>query len=220
MTARLGLQVFIIVQESWKGAFMYPSKQQIYRELEEGGRLNPGKWVQHSLNSGKAAQYIAEKCPGMNPEKAFALGALHDIGRREGRFYMKHITDGYKYALSQGWDEVARVCLTHSFPIPDITTDIQKADITREDYSFLRDYLKNAVYDDYDKLVIMCDCLADADGFCILEKRMVDTARRYGVFEHTVRRWDVYFEYKDYFSDKMGCSIYNVLPDIEKSIYK
>ena len=199
---------------------MYPSEQQVYEELKEGERRNPGPWVQHCINAGKAARYIAEKCPGMNCEKAFALGALHDIGRREGRYYMKHITDGYNYALEKGWDEVARVCLTHSFPVKDIKADIQKADITSEQYRFLRDYLENTEYDDYDKLVILCDCLADAKGFCILEKRLVDTARRYGVLGHTVERWNVYFELKEYFENKMGCKIYSLLPGIEVSTFE
>lgn len=198
---------------------MYPSTEQVYKELEEAAKRNPGQWIDHSINAGMAAKQIAGKCSGMNPEKAFALGALHDIGRREGIFYMRHIIEGYNYASEQGWEEVARVCLTHSFPLPDIATDIQKADITGEQYKFLGDYLKSAVYDDYDKLVILCDCLANSKGFCILERRMVDVARRYGIFEHTLDRWDKYFELKEYFENKTGCSIYSLLPGIEKTTF-
>lgn len=203
-----------------KGVFyMYPSEQQVYIELEEAGKRNPGQWIYHSINAGKAAMLIAQKCPGLNPHKAFALGALHDIGRREGIFYMRHIIEGYNYAAKKGWDEVARVCLTHSFPLQDIKTDIQKADITKEQYDFLGDYIKNAEYDDYDKLIILCDCLANSKGFCILERRMVDVARRYGIFQHTLDRWNRYFEIKDYFENKTGCNIYSLLPGIEKTTF-
>lgn len=199
---------------------MYPSEKQVYTELEEAGKLNPGQWVAHSLNAGKAAMYIAGKCPGLNPQKAFALGALHDIGRREGIFYMRHIIEGYSYASEKGWDEVARVCLTHSFPLQDIATDIQKADITAEQYAFLENYLKKAEYDDYDRLIILCDCLANSKGFCILERRMVDVARRYGIFQYTLDRWNKYFEIKEYFESKTGCSIYSLLPGIEKTTFE
>ena len=198
---------------------MYPSIEQVYKELEEAGKRNPGQWIAHSINAGKAARFIAEKCPELNPDKAFALGALHDIGRREGVFYMRHIIEGYNYTTEKGWDEVARVCLTHSFPLQDIATDIQKADITGEQYSFIGDYIKNAEYDYYDRLIILCDCLANSKGFCILERRMVDVARRYGIFEHTLDRWNKYFELLEYFGNKAGCSIYSLLPDIEKTTF-
>lgn len=206
-----------VLQE--RGFYMYPSEQQVYIELEEAGKRNPGQWIYHSINAGKAAMLIAQKCPDLNPHKAFALGALHDIGRREGIFYMRHIIEGYNYAAKKGWDEVARVCLTHSFPLQDIKTDIQKADITKEQYDFLGDYIKNAEYDDYDKLIILCDCLANSKGFCILERRMVDVARRYGIFQHTLDRWNRYFEIKDYFENKTGCNIYSLLPGIEETTF-
>lgn len=65
----------------------------------------------------------------------------------------------------------------------------------------------------------MCDCLADANGFCILEKRFVDTTRRYGSFPFTVDRWNKTFEYKEYFESLAGCSVYKLLPGIENCIY-
>ena len=34
--------------------------------------------------------------------------------------------NSYDYAVSKGWGEVARICLTHSFPIKDIEADIGK----------------------------------------------------------------------------------------------
>jgi HD-like signal output (HDOD) protein len=40
--------------------------------------------VEHSINTGLAARNIAEKIPGMDSEKAYILGILHDIGRRAG----------------------------------------------------------------------------------------------------------------------------------------
>lgn len=50
---------------------MLPTEEEALRELEEAERLNPGPWIKHSLNTGAAAKYIAEKVPGMDPEKAY-----------------------------------------------------------------------------------------------------------------------------------------------------
>lgn len=152
-------------------------------------------------------------------KKHIYCGLLHDIGRRNGIFAVKHIVDGYDYCISKNWNEVARICLTHSFPVKDIEKDIGKKDITKEQYKFVANYLQNIEYDDYDKLIIICDALADANGFCILEKRFVDTTRRYGIFPFTIERWNKTYEYKEYFENKIGKSIYLLLPEIEKCIY-
>ena len=87
----------------------------------------------------------------------------------------------------------------YSFPVKDIEADIGKKDITKSQYEFINNYLNGLEYDDYDKLIILCDALADANGFCILEKRFIDTTRRYGVYPFSVARWDKTYEYKEYF---------------------
>lgn len=86
------------------------------RGVGECGEIKPRLWVKHSYNVAKAAKNIASQCD-MNSEKAYVCGLLHDIGRRTGIAAVRHIIDGYDYAISQNWNEVARVCLTHSFPI-------------------------------------------------------------------------------------------------------
>lgn len=198
---------------------MFPCKKTAISELEQARGLNPGPWTRHSYNVANAAKIIAEHCSDLSPDKAFACGLLHDIGRRYGVSAVKHIINGYDYAISNGWDEIARICLTHSFPIKDIEADIGKKDITKEQYDFINDYLNRIEYDDYDKLIILCDALADADGFCILEKRFIDTTRRYGIFSFSVDRWNKTYEYKEYFEKIIGKNLYALLPDIEKCIY-
>ena len=198
---------------------MVPDIETAKRELEIAARMNPGKWKDHSENAALAARRIAEAA-GLDGDKAYVLGLLHDIGRRTGVAAVRHIIDGYDYAMSRGWDEVARVCLTHSFPIRDIEADIGKKDITPAQYTFIRDFLASLEYDDYDRLILLCDALAEADGLCILEKRFVDTTRRYGIYPFTVDRWNRTYEFKDYFEQKIGRSIYALLPGIEQCIYR
>lgn len=184
------------------------------QELELASKLNPGLWINHSYNVGLAAKYIAIASKKLDVDKAYICGLLHDIGRRNGISFLKHAIDGYEYMMSKGWNEVARICLTHSFPIKDIKKDIAKVDINHQQYQFLKKYLETIEYDDYDKLIILCDSLADANGFCILEKRFVDTTRRYGIFPFTVERWNKTFGFKQYFEEMIEMSIYKVLPNI------
>lgn len=197
---------------------MYPDRETALRELEAAGKLNPGLWTAHSLNVAAAAETIARAC-GMDVEKAYVCGLLHDIGRREGIHGMRHAIDGYNFAISKGWDEVARICLTHSYPVPDARKEIGKRDCTDEEFSFLCSYLETAEYDEYDRLIILCDALGEAAGFCILEKRFVDVTRRYGVFPFTVERWNKTIEYKQYFDTMAKQSVYKLLPGIERCIY-
>ena len=70
---------------------------------------------------------------------------------------------------------------------------------------------------EYDRLIQMCDALATDYGFVILEKRFVDVTRRYGIMEDYIKGWDITFGIKESFESKMGCSIYDVLPDVGKT---
>ncbi len=142
---------------------------------------------------------------------------MHDIGRRTGIAAMRHIIDGYDYAMSRGWDEVARVCLTHSFPIQDVDADIGKKDVTAGQYEFIRSCLNRLEYDDYDRLIILCDSLASADGFCILEKRFVDTARRYGLFRLRLHAGTKHANIKHISKPWQGCLFTRCFPALKNA---
>ncbi|SEW35864.1 HDOD domain-containing protein [Ruminococcaceae bacterium KH2T8] len=194
---------------------MLPTKEQALEELKVAGQMNPGPWVKHTENVGIAARNIAEKIPGMDPQKAYIVGLLHDIGRRVGIVDIPtHVYEGYKYCMEKGWDEAARVCMTHSYRLMkdefdyEPSTDAEKA---------IKEYILHTEADDYDKLIQLCDSLATDYGFVILEKRFVDVTRRYGIMEGYIKGWDVSFEIKETFEEKMGCSIYDVLPDIGRT---
>jgi HD superfamily phosphodiesterase len=72
--------------------------------LEEAGKLNPGPWTEHSKYAAKAARLIAEQCSHLDPDKAFVLRILHDIGRRYGKTNMRHSIDGYNFCKEQGYE--------------------------------------------------------------------------------------------------------------------
>lgn len=200
-----------IVDKIKKDERGYPDRETAERELEEAGKLNPGQWITHSKYAALACEKIAEHCPHMDSEKAYVIGLLHDIGRRVGIVQERHMLEGYNYCMSKGWKNAAQICITHSFMLKDITTSIGKWDISKEDYEFMKKFIEDVVYDDYDKLAQMCDSLALPDGFCFLEKRFVDVAMRYGVNKYTTKRWGAIYDIKKYFEKIARKSIEEIL---------
>ena len=129
-------------------------------ELERAARLNPGKWAEHSRFVALACKNIAAQCQDLSPDQAYCFGLLHDIGRYAGVTSEKHLIDGYRFCMERGWEKAAQICISHAFMIQDIKTSIGIFDISHEEYLFMEDFIKNAVYDDYDRLVQLCDALA------------------------------------------------------------
>lgn len=192
---------------------MLPSIEDAFKELKIAEKMNPGPWIKHSENVGIAAKNIAHLIPELDEEKDYIVGLLHDIGRRVGIVNIpKHVFEGYKYCMEKGWEDVARVCMTHSYVLMQKEFNYEPASVEEKE---IKQFILNCgEADDYDKLIQMCDALATDYGFVILEKRFVDVTRRYGIMEDYIRGWDVTFHIKESFEERMGCSIYDVLPDI------
>lgn len=193
---------------------MIPDRKRAEEELLWAASMNPGPWKEHSQYVAKACESIAAGCRNMDKDKAYVLGLLHDIGRYPGRTSERHLLDGYRRCMEQGWEEAARICISHAFMIQDVESSIGEFDVTPEDYEFMREYVAHARYDDYDRLVQLCDSLALPTGFCPLETRFVDVTIRYGVHPSTVPRWKKILEIKDQFEEQMGCGLYEVLSGI------
>lgn len=194
---------------------MLPDRNTAEKELRVAGEMNPGPWTKHSINVGIAARNIADRISDMDSEKAYIYGLLHDIGRRVGVVSIPvHVYEGYKYTQSKGWEEVAKICMTHSYPLMDKEFDY---DPESEEEIAIKKYISGCNCDDYDLLIQLCDSLATDYGFVILEKRFVDVTRRYGFWDNTIERWNKTFAIKEYFEDKMGCSVYDVLPEIGRT---
>ena len=194
---------------------MIPTRDEAILELKTAEKMNPGPWVKHSLNVGIAARNIAERIPGMDAEKAYITGLLHDIGRRVGIVDIPtHVYEGFRYCMEKGWDEAARICMTHSYLR---MRDEFRCDLATEAEEAIKDYIMNCEADDYDRLIQLCDSLAVDYGFVILEKRFVDVTRRYGIMEGYIKGWETAFQIKEDFESRMGCSVYDVLPDIGKT---
>jgi hypothetical protein len=192
--------------------------------LIEGGERNPGPWTAHSRNVAEAARRIAERVPGMDADAAYVMGLLHDIGRREGVTGMRHVLDGYQYLQGLGYDDAARISMTHSFANGDYREIFGEWDCDAAELAFIQDYLAKVEFDDYDRLIQLCDALAMAEGFVLMEKRMLDVAIRYGlndgVSAFSVRKWRKKFEIRDDFERRMGCDVYSLLPGVVENTFR
>jgi len=188
--------------------------EQAKRELAAAVRNNPGPWEQHSLAVAENARLIAQKAPGMDPEKAWVMGLMHDIGRRVGVTGILHIFDGYDYLMELGQPELARISLTHSFPIKNVKTFFGRYDCTEAQLSFLQAFLDTTEYDDYDILIQLCDAISLPNGACIMEKRFIDVALRHGIYDFSLEKWKAFLGTKAYFDKRCGCSIYMLLPNV------
>ncbi len=187
---------------------MYPDRDKAEEILKEAEGCNPGPWGDHSRTAAHCAEKIAE-ASGLDPKKAYVLGLLHDIGRKFGVRHLGHVSDGYTYMMSLGYDEVARICLTHSFNNKTTDEYIGRFDTSDEELRLIQTELEEVTLDDYDRLIQLCDSLAGSEGVMNIEDRMNDVKRRYGNFPQ--EKWDSNIKLKEYFEDRMGKDVYEVV---------
>ncbi len=187
-----------------------PSIEKVEEFLEKAEQLNSGVWINHCKTAGNCAKVIAYFCDNLDENVAYTMGVLHDIGRREGVMDMRHIVCGYNYMMLQGYDDIARICLTHSFPDKNILSYNGKNDCTPEETEFIESFIKTVEYNDYDRLIQLCDAISFPEGPTYMEKRFVDVAIRRGINEYSVQKWKAFLEIKSYFDYKTGFNIYDL----------
>ena len=187
---------------------MIPEREDAHRLLQDAENCNPGPWGDHSRNVAMCAGKIAAAV-GMDSEKAYVLGLLHDIGRKFGKGHLAHVWDGYQYMMKLGFDEAARICLTHSFNTGDFDQFIGKRDIPDEHIAELKEVLTQTRMDEYDRLIQLCDGLATSRGVVDLEWRMNDVRCRYGSYPQ--KQWDANLALLEGFSRRAGRNIYDII---------
>ncbi|MBP1916361.1 hypothetical protein J2Z23_003343 [Lederbergia galactosidilyticus] len=148
---------------------------------------------------------------------------MHDIGRYKG--FTKSVIlsyDGYIYFEELGYSGNATVCVTHSFPNKNKHIDIAT------DWSLVPEHMKlklveildkNKTYDIYNKVITLCDALADSQGFTTLERRLVSVGLRHGTNAHTSLHWKGFYIIKNELEELLDKSIYKLLTGVEDSLY-
>jgi len=168
-------------------------------------------WVKHSFGVAKVAEKIAKKA-GLDPEKAYSCGLLHDIGRCFGlEKGMYHVISGYEILMEKGMPEEAKICLTHSFwPKKKLGEFGQIGN--EEEWKKLNNFITQTEYDDYDKLVQLADYMSGSHGVTTVERRFCSVLIRHGLNDP---RGDLrsLLELKYYFDGKTGMNIYRLFED-------
>jgi putative nucleotidyltransferase with HDIG domain len=208
---------------------MLPDLAEAEQLLREAEAKNPGGWADHSRYVAQAAQHIANAHPALDAQAAYIMGLLHDIGRQDNppatlnlqeSTDLRHVLDGYTFLETSGFKSAARICLTHSFPEKHLTIGRERQlDISEAERAFLERFLAQTTYDDYDRLLQLCDALALPSGFVLIEKRLLDVALRRGVHESTVDKWRKWLALQQYFDDAIGGSIYQRLPGVVENTF-
>ncbi len=155
---------------------------------------------------------IAEKTGTMNSEKAYIMGLLHDCGRikDEKAENVFHGLVGYEYMMSKGYDEIAKISLSHCFYKKDF--DISTYPQCREDILKSKQIVSRMEYDDYDYLLQISDILNNMGKTCSIEYRFRSISERYNIpNEKILPMIDLLNERKRYFDKKCDCDIYQML---------
>lgn len=198
----------------------YPSRREAGAMLRWAGEQNPGRWVDHSMNAARVAETVASAA-GLDADKAYALGLLHDVGRFEGVRDLHHVIAGYELMTGKGYDVSARICLTHSFPYKHLGAYSGKNfDCSERELAQIERFLERAEYDDYDKLIQLCDAMSLPSGVTIVDARLMDVAMRHGFNDYTIRKWQSIFDIKSHFDGLCHGNIYALFrEEIEESVF-
>jgi len=200
----------------------FPSKEKSYvylrfakqRLLEQGSTTELTRAYEgHCINVSKAARLIAKEFADLDVDKAEILGLLHDVGktRRECVCKRHHSVSGYEYMMEEGYPDVARICLTHTFPFKNFSGAMKDLMFDKEDdIKFVKEYLANTDFDLYDEIIQLADIMALEEGFVTIEKRFDDIVKRYAN-EDMRENQPLYNKLKEKLGSEIGKDIYEVL---------
>ena len=191
---------------------MLPTKTEAENLLNWAHECNPGIWANHSRVVARAAETIAKEC-GLDSHRAYVSGLLHDIGRYAGVRDLYHVYAGYALLKSKDYDLLAEICLSHSFAYQDNDAYFGKNDCTAEETEVIKSFLLNHTYNEYDKLIQLCDSIGAAAGVTLIEVRLMDVIRRRGFSIFTVEKINAIFGLKAYFDSLCGKNIYDLFYD-------
>lgn len=181
-------------------------------EQNVSNNLPKGTSRRHYQNVAFIASRIAEYS-GLNVEKAFILGLLHDYGE-----YIEastpetfHGTAGYDEMMRLGYDDVARICLSHSF----FDDNFKPEDFPAYDKKQIiraAELLKERPFDDYDRLIHLADMMAPRDKIDTIENRIAMITEKYNLpAAVALRKKREALWLKDYFDSLTERNVYTLI---------
>ncbi len=194
------------------------NKKEAEKLLEEAYEKRILDGVENLIVHSKNVAYVAEKLgelSGLDPEKSYIMGLLHDIGRGQDR-KIRHTILGYKILKEKNIpEEIAKTTITHLYILQDGSNlRNQEKEFREDEYEFVKNYLKNIEYDDYDKLIQLSDLIGGVK-IQTIEERMFSVFCRYDIINNMPFCQQIK-NLKDYFEKKIGTSIYKPFEDILK----
>ena len=168
----------------------------------------------HIFNVAKIAESIASHTHGaLDPETAYTLGLLHDIGRIKDETVTKvpHGIEGFNYLASIGHRDIAPICITHNF----IDKNIKQSDFptySPELFAQTRDYLSGIEYNDYDRLIQVADLFSRGKEIMSIKQRLDKNKSFYHI--ENLSYESKAFELRDYFDNKYNIDIEQIVADL------
>lgn len=193
-----------------------------------GGKIMPQAKIRHSYAVARCARAIAEKC-GLNGEKAYVLGLMHDIGYHMGP--SQHPIKGFLYLKDLGVDsEYANICITHSFLCgsPNCTAEgllVSDGEVRPNGIipyndenlkRFFLSFLNNHKYTDYEHIINVCDLMC-TDKIIGLDARLGELIARKGEFVTTKNHCALAKRLTQDLEEKMGLTMEQLFPEIEEN---
>lgn len=166
-------------------------------------------WENHSRGAARVAEEVARRS-GLDENKAYAMGLLHDIGRYKLHAGMNHIYLGYVKLMEEGLPELAKICLTHSFNPKTKVSVLELED--KEAEKFVKEYVENVKYDDYDRLIQLADYMSGSHGVSTIERRFCSVLARHNL-DNPHEDLITLYGLKSYFDKKCKIDIYTIFRD-------
>lgn len=202
-----------------------PNKNQAIHIFEEAIIKNENNnpvfsvetWIKHSYLTAEMAEKIASKLPELDSKAAYIMGLMHDIGKRwseeDGKSF--HGLSGYYHMKSMGFDDSATICLTHTFVARPIDADNYFYNPNL--LNIANKLLKGYNYNDYDRLIQLCDWLNKGGVSYTLEQRAQEIITCYPINGAKIlKTYQSAKTLKAYFDYKINQDLYHLLNIREK----
>ena len=186
------------------------------KRCQESSRFEVGRAKKERIHAAMvavAAQMIASKIPEIDGEKAYIMGLMHDCGKLlydDELSNQFHGLVGYKYLRDLGYDELARISLTHTFYEQELKLN-DYANLDAKEMRKSRILLRQVAFDDYDRLIQLCNRLS-VGVVLDVKKRFVELENTYRLPKKLIfQKYREALKLKYYFDKKCGCDVFRLL---------
>lgn len=167
----------------------------------------------HAAMVAVSAEIIASRLPHIDGQKAYLMGLFHDFGKLTYQDELSekfHGLEGFKALNKLGYDELARISLTHTFYEQELELK-DYASYNPTEMRKCKKLIKEVPFDDYDRLIQLCDRLSVGINYN-LKQRMIFIRQNYKIPMTLVKKkYREALKLKKYFDEKCCCDVYKLL---------